>query len=114
MDEIARRTGWAPLGIVPWFEEAWRLPAEDILDIKGRPGDGLVAIEEVGFNALDASPASNDSLTTRFRFCKKAARRSSGSGAMGVMTETMQAHGPDSMIGYMVSTISGSMRSSEL
>ena len=41
MDEIAARTGWAPLGIVPWFEEAWRLPAEDILDIRGRPGDGL-------------------------------------------------------------------------
>ena len=41
MDEIASRTGWAPLGIIPWFEEAWRLPAEDILDIRGRPGDGL-------------------------------------------------------------------------
>ncbi|MFH1810024.1 MAG: nucleoside recognition domain-containing protein [Pseudomonadota bacterium] len=33
----------------------------------------------------------------------------SGSGAMGVMTETMQAHGPDSMIGMMVSTLNGSM-----
>jgi len=32
----------------------------------------------------------------------------SGSGAMGVMTETMQTYGPDSMIGKMVSTISGS------
>lgn len=31
-----------------------------------------------------------------------------GSGAMGVMTEVMQAHGPDSLIGYMVSTFQGS------
>ncbi len=31
-----------------------------------------------------------------------------GSGAMGVMTEVMQAQGPDSLIGYMVSTFQGS------
>jgi spore maturation protein SpmA len=32
----------------------------------------------------------------------------SGTGAMGVMTEIMTAHGPDSLIGYMVCTMSGS------
>ncbi len=32
----------------------------------------------------------------------------SGSGALGVMTEIMTAHGPDSLIGYMVSTFQGS------
>jgi spore maturation protein SpmA len=32
----------------------------------------------------------------------------SGSGAFGVMTETMQARGPDSFTGYLVSTMSGS------
>jgi len=32
----------------------------------------------------------------------------SGSAAMGVMTEVMAAHGPDSLLGYMVSTMSGS------
>ncbi len=32
----------------------------------------------------------------------------SGSGALGVMTEIMTAHGPDSFIGYMVSTFQGS------
>jgi spore maturation protein SpmA len=32
----------------------------------------------------------------------------SGSGALGVMTATMDAHGPDSLIGYMVSTYQGS------
>jgi adenosylcobyric acid synthase len=41
MAEIARRTGWAPLGVVPWFAEAWRLPAEDVLDLRARPGEGL-------------------------------------------------------------------------
>jgi spore maturation protein SpmA len=32
----------------------------------------------------------------------------SGSGALGVMTEIMTAHGPDTLIGYMVSTFQGS------
>ena len=32
----------------------------------------------------------------------------SGSGAFGVMTEAMQARGPDSFTGYLVSTMSGS------
>jgi spore maturation protein SpmA/spore maturation protein SpmB len=32
----------------------------------------------------------------------------SGSGAMGVMVETMTVHGPDSLIGYLVSTFQGS------
>ncbi|MGH7289981.1 MAG: nucleoside recognition domain-containing protein, partial [Myxococcota bacterium] len=32
----------------------------------------------------------------------------SGSGAMAVMTQTMQTHGPDSFIGFLVSVISGS------
>lgn len=32
----------------------------------------------------------------------------SGSGATGVMTETMKAHGPDSFVGYLVSLINGS------
>jgi spore maturation protein SpmA len=32
----------------------------------------------------------------------------SGSGALGVMTETMTAYGPDSFVGYLVSVINGS------
>ncbi|GAB4295668.1 MAG: spore maturation protein [Myxococcota bacterium] len=32
----------------------------------------------------------------------------SGSGAFGIMTETIKAHGPDSYIGLLVSTIQGS------
>jgi adenosylcobyric acid synthase len=41
MTLIADRTGWAPLGILPWFADAWRLPAEDIMDLKSRPGGAL-------------------------------------------------------------------------
>jgi len=31
--EIAARTGWAPLGVLPFFPDAAALPAEDILDL---------------------------------------------------------------------------------
>jgi len=37
-DAIVSRTGWPCLGVVPWFDDAWRLPAEDILDVASRPG----------------------------------------------------------------------------
>jgi adenosylcobyric acid synthase len=39
---IAQRTGWGSLGIVPYFEAASRLPAEDSVDIRqgSRPRDG--------------------------------------------------------------------------
>ena len=38
MDIIAENTEWIPFGIVPWFADAWKLPAEDIMDIAGRKG----------------------------------------------------------------------------
>ena len=31
--EIADRTGWASLGVIPWFSQASKLPAEDAADI---------------------------------------------------------------------------------
>ncbi|NBB69343.1 MAG: cobyric acid synthase [Alphaproteobacteria bacterium] len=31
---LAARTGLANLGVVPWFDDAWRLPAEDVLDLE--------------------------------------------------------------------------------
>ena len=46
--EIATRTGWRDLGLVPWFAEAWRLPAEDAVALDSqawrRAGDGRVRI----------------------------------------------------------------------
>ena len=37
-DDIATRTGWACLGVVPWFHDAWKLPAEDMMDIRSHTG----------------------------------------------------------------------------
>ncbi|WP_293576806.1 cobyric acid synthase [Phaeobacter sp.] len=37
-DDIAARTGWPSIGVVPWFWDAWKLPAEDMMDIASRPG----------------------------------------------------------------------------
>ena len=36
---IQRATGWPGIGILPWFPPARFLPAEDILDIKGKAGE---------------------------------------------------------------------------
>ena len=47
MDEIAKRTGWPALGLVPFFEGARRLPAEDAYDLVERPrwrGNGRIRI----------------------------------------------------------------------
>ncbi len=34
---ILQRTGWAGFGVLPWFDQAHRLPAEDALDIASGP-----------------------------------------------------------------------------
>ena len=44
-DDIVARTGWPSLGVIPWFDQAHRLPAEDVMDLASRPkaeGEGLV------------------------------------------------------------------------
>jgi adenosylcobyric acid synthase len=39
---IEARTGWQGFGVLPWFPEAWRLPAEDAMDLRtGRGAEGL-------------------------------------------------------------------------
>ncbi|MTH79761.1 cobyric acid synthase [Paracoccus aestuariivivens] len=39
---IAKLTGWAGFGVCPWFADAWKLPAEDALDIRSeRKNSGL-------------------------------------------------------------------------
>ncbi|WP_324753546.1 cobyric acid synthase [Roseovarius sp. Pro17] len=55
---IEQRTGWPSLGVIPWFKDAWRLPAEDALDIVQRPGGAFkVAVPRLGrianFDDLD-------------------------------------------------------------
>ncbi len=32
-DRIADQTGWPGFGVLPWFKDAWKLPAEDGLDL---------------------------------------------------------------------------------
>lgn len=32
-DAIAERTGWRGFGVLPWYRDAWRLPAEDAVDL---------------------------------------------------------------------------------
>lgn len=42
---ISQRTGWRGFGVLPWFADAWRLPAEDALDIRSAPvGGGLKVV----------------------------------------------------------------------
>ncbi|THD75880.1 cobyric acid synthase [Thalassobius vesicularis] len=35
------RTGWPTLGVLPWFNEAWKLPAEDVMDISSAGSGNL-------------------------------------------------------------------------
>lgn len=37
---IERATGWRGMGVLPWFADAWKLPAEDGLDIRSGPMGG--------------------------------------------------------------------------
>jgi adenosylcobyric acid synthase len=63
MDTIAARTGWADLGVIPWFADAWRLPAEDVMDIAShKGGDIKVAVPRLNrianFDDLDPLSAT--------------------------------------------------------
>jgi adenosylcobyric acid synthase len=60
---VTDRTGWDSLGVVPWFPDAWRLPAEDIMDIRSRPGGPLrIAVPRLNriANFDDLDPLSAD------------------------------------------------------
>ena len=51
-------TGWQALGVLPWFEDSWKLPGEDVMDITSRPGGPLrIAVPRLGrianFDDLD-------------------------------------------------------------
>ncbi|MGJ8546942.1 MAG: cobyric acid synthase [Sulfitobacter sp.] len=39
-DDIAARTRWPCLGVIPWFDGASRLPAEDVMDLPARRRSG--------------------------------------------------------------------------
>jgi len=56
---IESRTGWTGLGVVPWFPDAHKLPAEDAADLGGTRGQGgfLIAVPHLNrianFDDLD-------------------------------------------------------------
>ncbi|NBT30688.1 MAG: cobyric acid synthase, partial [Rhodobacteraceae bacterium] len=65
MTAIVDHTEWAPLGIVPWFPQAWKLPAEDVMDIASRPGGPIkIAVPRLNrianFDDLDPLSAEPD------------------------------------------------------
>lgn len=61
--EIVTRTGWPSLGVVPWFSDAWRLPAEDVMDISSTKGGAFkVAVPRLSriANFDDLDPLSSE------------------------------------------------------
>lgn len=65
-DDIVHRTGWPCLGVVPWFDAAYKLPAEDVMDLPARSksnGSGLkIAVPHLPriANFDDLDPLSNE------------------------------------------------------
>ena len=63
LQAIVTRTGWPSLGVVPWFADAWRLPAEDVLDLASTPGGACkVVVPQMGriANFDDLGPLANE------------------------------------------------------
>ncbi len=55
---ITQHTNWPSLGVIPWFDDAWRLPAEDVMDIaSSTTGNFKVAVPRLArianFDDLD-------------------------------------------------------------
>ena len=74
MAAIARHTGWAPVGLVPHFAQAGRLPAEDAMDLAvgWREGGRLRVVVPVlpriaNFDDLDPLAAEADVALTMVR-----------------------------------------------
>ncbi|SMX37195.1 cobyric acid synthase [Octadecabacter ascidiaceicola] len=65
MTAIEQHTDWAPLGIVSWFEDAWKLPAEDVMDVATRKGGAIKVVVPrlnriANFDDLDPLAAQPD------------------------------------------------------
>uniref|UniRef100_UPI0035C791AE cobyric acid synthase n=1 Tax=Pseudooctadecabacter sp. TaxID=1966338 RepID=UPI0035C791AE len=65
MTAISDHTGWVPLGIVPWFADAWKLPAEDVIDVASRKGGAIKVVVPrlnriANFDDLDPLAAQPD------------------------------------------------------
>lgn len=49
---IEQRTGWQGLGVIPWFQDAHKLPAEDAADLGGNRGTGAFLIAVPHLNRI--------------------------------------------------------------
>lgn len=49
---IEDKTGWKGFGVLPYFGDAWKLPAEDALDIQGSHHDGQFHIVCLGLSRI--------------------------------------------------------------
>ncbi|WP_282076607.1 cobyric acid synthase [Epibacterium ulvae] len=64
-DDIAKRTGWPALGVIPWFWDAWKFPAEDMMDIASHRGGAFKVVvpqleRMANFDDLDPLSAEPD------------------------------------------------------
>lgn len=62
-DDIATRTGWPSLGVIPWFWDAWKFPAEDSMDVASRRGGAFkIAVPQLErmANFDDLDPLANE------------------------------------------------------
>ncbi len=61
---VAQHTGWQGYGVLPWFADAWKLPAEDALDLTRAPKAGGLKVACLVFarisNFDDLDPLSQD------------------------------------------------------
>lgn len=62
---IGQRTGWRGYGVLPWFAQAHRLPAEDALDIASGPAGGRIKIAVLMLSRIanfdDCDPLAQES-----------------------------------------------------
>jgi len=49
---IEARTGWRGFGVCPWFADAWKLPAEDALDLTAPAREGGLHVVCLGFSRI--------------------------------------------------------------
>lgn len=49
---IEQHTGWRGFGVLPYFPEAWKLPAEDALDISDGQGQGALKVVCLGLSRI--------------------------------------------------------------
>ena len=63
-DTIEQRTEWRGFGVLPYFPEAWKLPAEDALDIADGQGVGDLKVVCLGLSRIanfdDLDPLSQE------------------------------------------------------